>query len=207
MSEPDPRATEEEVAPVEDAEVDTARRPRTALVSVLVVAVVMALLLAVLATRRSALDRQVTSPLVGSTAPAISGTSVLDGKAASLDAARDGRRWVLVNFFASWCVPCAKEHPQLVDFVEAHRKADDVALIAVVFQDQADDVRDFFRARGGDWPVIDSDRAAVDYGVTGVPESFLIDPDGVVVAKLTGGVQRASLDRLLADAKKARSGA
>jgi len=181
-----------------------ARRPRTALLSVSIVGVVVALLLVVLATRRSALDRQVTSPLVGSAAPAITGSSVLDGEVASLDAARDGRRWVLLNFFASWCVPCAKEHPQLVDFAEAHRADDDVALLAVVFQDQADDVRDFFRARGGDWPVIDSDRAAVDYGVTGVPESFLIDPDGVVVAKLTGGVQRASLERLLTDAKAAR---
>ena len=166
--------------------------PRVAAVSV---GVVMVLLIGVLATRHNAIDRQRTSPLIGRIAPEIAGDDLLNGGRARLSD-RTGQ-WVLLNFFASWCVPCAKEHPELVAFSKAHAAAGDVSLFAAVFEDQPKGVKAFFAKRGGDWPVVDDPRAAVDYGVTGVPESFLIAPNGEVVGKLTGGVKRESLEAAL----------
>ena len=62
------------------------------------------------------------------------------------------------------------------------------------------DVQKFFDANGSDWPVlaVDEGRIALDYGVSGVPESFLVDPAGYVRAKITGGVTSLGLDRILA---------
>ena len=167
--------------------------PRIAAVSV---GLVMVLLIGVLATRRNAVDRRRSSPLIGRVAPEIAGEDLLNGGRARLSD-RAGS-WVLVNFFASWCVPCAKEHPELVKFAAAHEAAGDAQVFAVVFEDGPKGVRAFFAKRGGSWPVVDEPRAAVDFGVTGVPESFLVAPDGVVVAKLTGGVRLGSLESTLA---------
>ena len=167
--------------------------PRIAAVSV---GLVMVLLIGVLATRRNAMDRQRSSPLIGRIAPEISGDDILNGGRARLSD-RNGS-WVLLNFFASWCVPCAKEHPELVAFNDRHKSAGDVSVFAAVFEDQPKGVKAFFAKRGGGWPVIDDARAAVDYGVTGVPESFLIAPNGEVVGKLTGGVKLETLEKALA---------
>jgi cytochrome c biogenesis protein CcmG, thiol:disulfide interchange protein DsbE len=67
-------------------------------------------------------------------------------------------------------------------------------------------VRDFFEREGGDWPVLDDPggKIALDFGVRGPPESFLIDPDGFVISKIVGEVRAAPLEELLADAKRGR---
>jgi cytochrome c biogenesis protein CcmG/thiol:disulfide interchange protein DsbE len=69
-------------------------------------------------------------------------------------------------------------------------------------------VRDFFAEEGGEWPVVrdDDGRIALSYGVTGVPESYLVAPSGLVVQKITGGVTTDGLDRLLASAEAAAAG-
>jgi len=161
------------------------------------VGVVLALFVVVLATRDSdATNRAVDSPLLGKPAPPLAGESVLGGQTFDL---RDAEgRWVLVNFFATWCEPCRKEHPQLVRFAQDHQVADDARVVSVVFQDQPEDVERFFRENGGDWPVVDTDgEIVVDWSVSGVPESYLVDPSGGVRAKIVGGVDAAKLDELL----------
>jgi cytochrome c biogenesis protein CcmG/thiol:disulfide interchange protein DsbE len=113
----------------------------------------------------------------------------------------------VVNFFATWCVPCQHEHPELVDFARRHSGAGDASVVSVVFQDETAAVRSFFAEKGGDWPVVlDHDGAvALDYGVTGIPESFLVSPNGTVVDKLIGGVDSGGLDALL-QAEQAKVG-
>ena len=177
-------------------------RRRTALWAAGAVGLVALVFVAVLATRKPALDRQSASPLLGHPAPELAGQSLADGPV-RLSSFRG--RWVLVNFVASWCVPCQQEHPELLKFVERHQVDADATVLGVVFEDSADNVRGFFRRLGGDWPVVtDPDgRVALDYGVRGPPESFLVDPGGNVVSKIVGRVTADGLDTLLRRAKAA----
>lgn len=177
------------------------RRPiRVVLLVVIPVGLALALLIVVLGTRKAAVDRTEASPLVGKQAPAIVGTT-LSGQ--HFDLGRESG-WVLVNFFASWCVPCREEHPELRAFQAEHAGKGDVSLVSVVFGDEAADVRRFFKENGGDWPVVlDTDgRAALEYSVAKVPETYLIAPDGTVVYRVASGVTRAGLDRLITQAEK-----
>lgn len=160
------------------------------------VGAVVALLILMLATRPPAGDVVAPSPIAGLPAPEIEGPG-LDGTTVRLSDLRG--RWVLVNFFATWCVPCLIEHPELVKFSERH-PVDEVQVLAVVYDDQPADVADFFDKQGGSWPVVDDTGAKVDFGVRGIPESFLVDPEGVVRTRLIGGVTASGLDGLLRQA-------
>ena len=176
------------------------RRTRRVLWIAVAVAVPVALLIGVLATRPPSATRSVRSPLVGKPAPAIESTTV-DGQPGGLSGLRG--KWVVVNFFATWCVPCRQEHPDLVRFSQQHEAAGDAAVLGVVYSDNTQAVREFRDANGGAWPMLTDPkgRIALDYGVSGVPESFLVSPDGVVMAKLLGGVRADDLDQLLYRAK------
>jgi cytochrome c biogenesis protein CcmG/thiol:disulfide interchange protein DsbE len=174
------------------------RRARTALWTAVGVGVLLAALVGVLATREPAVNKLTDSPLLGRPAPAIEGVPLLNG---DFDVAGARGKWVLVHFFATYCVPCIEEHDDLVSFSRRHRASGDAEVVSVVFSDQASDVERFFRRRGGEWPVFDDPegRVALEYGAAGVPESYLIDPDGFVVAKIIGGVRADRLDELMAD--------
>ena len=162
----------------------------------LAVGVVVAALVVMLATRPQASDVVATSPIVGQPAPEVEGPG-LDGDVLRLSDLRG--RWVVVNFFATWCIPCVREHPELVRFSDRH-PAEEVQVLSVMYDDQPADVAEFFREQGGAWPVVDDVGAKVDFGVRGVPESFLVDPDGVVRTRLVGGVTAKGLDTLLGQA-------
>jgi len=176
--------------------VEEESKPRSALVASVVIAVLVALLVLVLATRDSSNERSTQSPLLGKVAPTVAGTTI-DGEEVSATDLRG--RWVVVNFFASWCVPCLEEHPELLAFDAAHRAEGDAALVGVTFDDKTDDARAFFEEHGGTWPVIDDpdNRIGVAFGVAQVPETFVIAPDGTVVQRYAGGVTRAALDELI----------
>lgn len=177
---------------------DAPKRVRTALVVSAVLAVLIVGFVAVLATREPATDRRADSPLLGRQAPELAGET-LDG--GSFDVGGYEGQWVVVNFFATWCVPCRQEHPELVQFDESNQADGDPVLVSVVYDDDPDTARDYFEDNGGDWPVVlDPDgRIALDYAVAGVPETYLVDPSGMVVAKLTGGVTQGGLNDVIAD--------
>lgn len=194
-----PPTDDQEVPPV----VSGLRRSRKVLWIAVAVAVPVFLLVVALANGQPAATRIGTSPLVGKPAPAIEGTTV-DGKPASLAELKG--KWVVVNFFATWCVPCRVEHPQLIRFAQAHEAAGDAAVLGVVYSDNTQAVREFRDKEGGGWPMLvdAKGRVALDYGVAGIPESFLISPDGIVAAKIIGGVDAVRLDEVLNQAKAGR---
>ena len=186
---------------VDDVDLAISRSGRhTARWAAITLGVVLLLFVGVLATRKSAADKQAESPLLGKPAPSLTGTG-LDGSGVSL-ASMHGK-WVVVNFMASWCVPCRQEHPELVKFTQRHSVAGDATVLGVIFDDTQPNVRRFFSELGGSWPVVDDPdgHTALDFGVRGPPESFLVDPNGFVVWKGIGQVNADGLDKLLAQGK------
>ena len=175
------------------AYVESPRKGRAALYVAIAIGIVVVVLVAILFTRKSAGERSSFEALRNQPAPAIAGQT-LDGTSYNIDSFRG--RWVVVNFFATWCVPCVVEHPVLESFAARHEQAGDAELVSVVFQDSLDNVRSYFAKNGGDWPVIvdDDGRIALDYALTGVPETVLIDPAGIVRERITSGVQSGQLD-------------
>src|SRR3546814_1897837 len=83
---------------------------------------------------------------------------------------------VMVNFFASWCVPCRAEHPHLTAFVEETG----IPLYGINHRDKPEDAAAWLAELGNPYRRIGADpgRAAVEWGVTGVPETFIIDGEG-----------------------------
>ena len=164
------------------------------------VLVVAAGLIAVLATRPPAEVSEVQSPLVGAQAPAVRGLTV-DGKAFALP--HPPGAYVVLNFFAAWCVPCQTEGPELVRFAFQHQQSGDARVVSVVFDDSASDARSYQATLGATWPTLADPRGtiALSYGVRAPPSTFLIAPDGRVVAYIVSPVTAAQLDGLIARAK------
>jgi len=162
-----------------------------------VVLVVAAGLIAVLATRPSATTVEAQSPLVGTMAPAVRGVTV-GGTQFALP--RAPGHYVVLNFFASWCVPCQLEGPELVTFEFQHQQSGSPSVVSVVFQDTTSSALAYQRKIGVTWPTMaDPNNAiALAYGVREDPTSFLIAPDGRVVASIVGGVTAKGLNALVA---------
>lgn len=165
-----------------------------------VVGLVLAVVVFIAATSKPAEQRVSDSPLLGKAAPVAAG-SVLSGPTQSLADLKG--KYVIVNFFATWCVPCRKEHPELVRFADRHASTNDAAVMQVVYGDRPAPVKSFLAKNGGDWTVLDDPKGsiALDWGVRGLPESYLVNPNGVVIAKIIGGANVEGLEDLLRQAK------
>lgn len=173
------------------------RRRRVAPFVAAAVAVVLALLVVAFARSSGGPNDTARTPLLGQPAPAVQAVT-LDGEAFDLGTRRGS--WVVVNFFATWCPPCVQEHPELVRFAEAEAaRADGAELVTVINNDDPDTVRRFFAERGGSWPVLtDPDGSVyVSFGVAKVPETWVIDPNGVVRARLVSQVTADGLAGIL----------
>ena len=139
--------------------------------------------------------REVPSPFIGKPAPAFT-LPRLDDPARHLTPRElQGQVWVL-NIWASWCAPCREEHPVLVSAA----KAQQVPIVGMNYKDDPRNAQEWLLRLGDPYQVslVDRDgRAAIDYGVYGVPETFVIDKAGVVrfkhIGPLTADVWRRDL--------------
>jgi cytochrome c biogenesis protein CcmG/thiol:disulfide interchange protein DsbE len=160
----------------------------------------------VLATRTPQEATQVTSPLLGHQAPDFSGKDLRTGKPVSLLAMRG--HYVFINFFASWCVPCQQETPDLITFdYDQQHSADGADLVGVVFHDEVSSARQFQISEGATWPTVNDPGGTIaeHYGVTGPPTTFLVDPSGrITVNPSTGPATQAELSDMLKEARTGR---
>lgn len=176
-------------------------RPGTLLPRALRIAVVLGLvaLVVVLALSFRRDPRDIRTGTVGRPAPAFD-VEALDGNGRVRLADHAGKV-VVVNFFASWCIPCKEEFVALARTWERYRKAD-VVIIGILYQDDRTAGLDFQRRLGGTWPTaFDEDgRVALSFGVFGIPETFFIGPDGVIrgrhIGQIDEGTLRAGIESL-----------
>jgi cytochrome c biogenesis protein CcmG/thiol:disulfide interchange protein DsbE len=162
------------------------------------VAIVVVALFVVLLAADKGRQESAASPLIGNVAPDSSGV-LADGS--TFELSRRKGSWVVLNFFTHNCVPCIREHPELIEFTE-HQQAlgnDGAELYTVVRDSTREQVDDFFSERGGDWPVVYDPEYEFSnqFGVTLVPETWVIDPSGVVRARIITEVTADGLGSLI----------
>ena len=144
--------------------------------------------------------RATGSPLVGHPMPPFSLPDQAPGQGFDDAAIRAAGRPILVNFFASWCQPCLVEHPNLMAL-----KRDGLDIWGIAYKDTSDRARALLARDGNPYARIARDepgRVAIDWGVTGVPENFLVGRDGVVRWRFAGPLTPSIIDGQLRPALK-----
>jgi cytochrome c biogenesis protein CcmG/thiol:disulfide interchange protein DsbE len=144
---------------------------------------------------------RIPSVLIGRVAPATDLPPVIglerDGKPVPGLATADFKGAVTVlNVWASWCVPCHDEAPLLVQLAGDHR----IRLVGINYKDQPDNARRFLGRYGNPFVASGADangRAGIEWGVYGVPETFIIGRDGRIAYKLVGPVTPENIDQVL----------
>jgi cytochrome c biogenesis protein CcmG, thiol:disulfide interchange protein DsbE len=144
---------------------------------------------------------KIPSALIGrpapqTTLPALQGL-VRDGvEVPGLDPAVFKGKVTVVNVWASWCVPCHDEAPLLTELGKDKR----LQLVGINYKDSPDNARRFLGRYGNPFGIVGVDgngRASIEWGVYGVPETFVVGREGTIVYKLVGPVTPANFDRVL----------
>jgi cytochrome c biogenesis protein CcmG, thiol:disulfide interchange protein DsbE len=178
------------------ATAEAGRRPRRWLAFLPLAA--FALLAALLAVRLNAGDpSRLPSALIGQSAPPLA-LAGLDGAGGLTDSDLRQGHVSIVNVFASWCEPCHIEHPYLMALAEDDTlKGKSVAIYGVAQKDSPGNVRRFLGAKGDPYAKVGLDpdgRAGIDWGVYGVPETFIVRGDGTIAYKFVGPMTAETLE-------------
>lgn len=139
--------------------------------------------------------REIPSPFINKPAPAFKVAQLHDPDKTISPADMVGQVWIL-NVWASWCVSCRQEHPVLMDF----SKTNTVPLIGLNYKDAREEGTRWLREFGNPYNLsaFDNDgRIGIDYGVYGVPETFVIDKKGVIRMKFTGPLTQEAISTKL----------
>jgi cytochrome c biogenesis protein CcmG/thiol:disulfide interchange protein DsbE len=156
-----------------------------------VLALVLAIGLNRVNTKRDSANRVIiSSPLLGKPAPGFALPNLLNAQQ-TIDAATLKGSWHLLNVWGTWCSECAAEHTNLMEIQKEAR----VAIVGLDWKDDDAAAMTWLAQRGNPYLSVPADRdgkVAIDYGVYGAPESFLINPEGIVVEKQIGGIDMAT---------------
>jgi len=148
----------------------------------------------------------IPSALIGKTAPSLSLPPLEGSNTAVLNDMAIRGKLTLVNVFASWCVPCRQEHPILKKLAKDSR----LNIVGINYKDRNDNALRFLGELGNPYKAIGVDpngKAAIDWGVYGIPESYLVGPDGKIIYKKVGPFDERSLTQgLLPAIAKASTG-
>lgn len=171
---------------------------RTVRLIVLLAVVVVVGVGAVFGSRLGKDPTLVDTPLIGTPVPDVTFPLLESEGSVSLRQLRG--QILVVNFWASWCSQCRKEHPALMAANDAYR-AMGVRFIGVDFQDQKSAAVAYLdelgRGEGFTYVSDPGSKGAVEFGVYGVPETFFVDRTGTIVAKITGAADAPLLGRVL----------
>ena len=167
--------------------------------------VVLAGLIAVFALSIDRDPNLVRSVLIDKPAPEFTLPAVEGLDSPGFDTAALTGEVTVVNVFASWCIPCRDEHPLLVNLKEQTG----VRLFGINQKDAPENARAFLAALGNPYDAVGADsngRASIDWGVYGVPETFVVNAEGIIVFKHVGPISPETLrNELLPAIERARS--
>lgn len=155
-----------------------------------IVAIAALVVVLVLAFRRAPQD--IRTGTVGKPAAAFA-LQTLDGSGTLAFDGATGKVTV-INFFASWCIPCKQENPALVRAYERYRSSD-VVFLGILYQDSRDAGLKYVKDNGVTWPTASDDdgRVAFAYGVFGIPETYFIGSDGIIRGRHIGPIDETTL--------------
>jgi cytochrome c biogenesis protein CcmG/thiol:disulfide interchange protein DsbE len=135
---------------------------------------------------------EIPSALIGTKAPSLNLAPLAGANLPALTDSVVKGKLTLVNVFASWCIPCREEHPILKELAKDSR----LNIVAINYKDKNDNALRFLGELGNPYAAIGVDpngQAAIDWGVYGIPESYLLGPDGTILYKRVGPFDDISL--------------
>ncbi|MCI9867973.1 DsbE family thiol:disulfide interchange protein [Rhizobium skierniewicense] len=148
----------------------------------------------------------IPSALINTKAPSLSLPPLEGANVPALTDAAIKNKLTLVNVFASWCVPCRQEHPMLKELAKDNR----LNVVGINYKDKSDNAIRFLGELGNPYAAIGIDpngKAAIDWGVYGIPETYLVDQAGTIVYKKVGPIDVATYEREIIPAiEKAAAG-
>lgn len=139
--------------------------------------------------------REIPSPFIGKPAPGFALPDLHDETRTVRQEDFKGQVWLL-NVWASWCVSCRQEHPLFNQLA----RMNEVTIVGLNYKDQVADAKSWLKQLGNPYSISVSDlegRTGIDWGVYGVPETFIIDKQGIVRYKHTGPVSPQDLQQIL----------
>lgn len=147
----------------------------------------------------------IPSALIGTKAPSLSLPPLEGSNLPPLTDTAIKGKLTLVNVFASWCIPCRQEHPLLQELAKDSR----ITVVGINYKDKQDNALRFLGELGNPFAAIGVDpngKAAIDWGVYGIPESYLVGADGTILYKKVGPFDARSVERDLLPAITAAAG-
>jgi len=123
-------------------------------------------------------------PITASSSPGLSSADLANGQV------------TLVNIFASWCLPCRAEHPLFMDLAERP----DIRIVGINYKDKPEDARAWLEELGNPYEAIGADedgRTGIEWGISGVPETFILDADGTIRYRHVGPIHAPELEDLI----------